>query len=212
MNVRKKQLKSSQLYVITDRNICCGLDVIDVVRLAISGGCDVIQLRDKSLNIRQLLKCAHQLRILTRRTKTLFLINDRVDLALACDADGVHLGQNDLPISIARRILGRDKLIGISTHSLKQALCAQEEGADYIGVGPIFQTPTKPDYPPVGLGLLREVKKRLKIPFFAIGGIDIHNIEKVISAGAEKVAVVRAVFCARDVQKAARELKNKLRN
>lgn len=205
MNVKKERLKSSRLYVITDK-----LDIIDGVRLAILGGADVIQLRDKRSNVRHLLKYAHQLRILTRRTKTLFFINDRADIALACDADGVHLGQDDLPINIARRILGKEKLIGVSTHSLKQALCAQEHGADYIGVGPIFATPTKPDYPPVGLGLLSEVKKKLKTPFVAIGGIDINNIDDVISAGAERVAVVRAVVGAKDVQKAARALKDRL--
>lgn len=210
MNWRKKALRSFRLYIVTDRITTEGLDTVEIARCAISGGADVIQLRDKQVEAHEFLKVAHQLRILTRRTMTLFLINDRADIALACDADGVHLGQKDLPVKVARKILGRERLIGVSTHSLEQARAAQDNDVDYIGVGPIFATPTKPDYIPVGLDLIREVKSKLKIPFVAIGGININNIDEVIDAGAERVAVVRAVVGAKDVEKAARELKNRL--
>ena len=174
---------------------------------AIRGGADVIQLRDKELSVEKLIQEGKALRKLTSQTGVLLMINDRVDIALAVDADGVHLGQEDLPIETARRILGIDKLIGKSTHSLEQALAAQKEGVDYIGVGPIFTTPTKPSYSPVGLELIEKAAPVVRLPVFAIGGIDSTNVEEVLSRGARRIAVVRAVIGSDNIEQSAREFK-----
>jgi thiamine-phosphate pyrophosphorylase len=132
------------------------------------------------------------------------VVNDRIAIALLCGADAVHLGQEDLPLRRARSWVGRKLLIGRSTHSLAQARQAQREGADYVGVGPVFSTPTKPDYRPAGLSLLGQVQRALRIPWVAIGGIDLKTLPAVLSAGASRVAVVRAVCQAADPQRAAR--------
>lgn len=150
---------------------------------------------------------ARPLRAITRRRGIPFIINDHPEAAVAVDADGVHLGQQDLPVRLARRLLGQGKIIGRSTHSLDQALTAEREGADYLGVGPIFATPTKPSYGPVGLTLIRLVAPRLRAPWVAIGGINAANAAEVVRAGAHGVAVVRAVVAAADVTLAARALK-----
>lgn len=184
--------------------------MIYVVKEAIAGGADVIQLRDKNATAKELIKVARPIRRLTRKAKVLFIINDRLKIAKAVDADGVHLGQDDSPIKVARSILGRNKIIGLSTHSLSQAKEAQKNGADYIGVGPIFATPTKPEYKAVGLDLIKKVKSAIKIPFVAIGGIDTSNIDEILSAGANRVAVVRAVCGAKNIRRAASFLKRKL--
>lgn len=184
--------------------------MIYVAKEAIAGGADVIQLRDKDATAKELIKVARPIRQLTHKTKVLFIINDRLKIAKAVDADGVHLGQDDSPIKVARSILGRNKIIGLSTHSLSQAKEAQKSGADYISVGPIFATPTKPEYKAVGLDLIKKVKRAIKIPFVAIGGIDASNIDEILSAGASHVAVVRAVCGAKDIRRAASFLKRKL--
>lgn len=199
-----------KLYVIIDRKICGGRDPVCVAEEAIAGGADMIQLRDKDSTAYEILEVGRAIRGLAREKKTPFIINDRVDIAVALDADGVHLGQDDLPIEAARSMMGKRKLIGISTHSLSQALDAQGRGADYIGVGPIFSTSTKPDYKAVGIDLIREVRDSIKIPFVAIGGIDGSSIGEVIAAGAGRVAVVRAVCGAKDVRGAAERLKKDL--
>lgn len=199
-----------KLYVIIDRNSLKGRDPAYLAQEAIEGGADIIQLRDKNASASEILAVGRAIRELTRRNKVPFIINDKVDIAVAVEADGVHLGQDDLPIEVARSIIGRGKLIGLSTHSLPQALEAQKKGADYIGVGPIFSTPTKPDYKAVGIDLIKEVKDKISIPFVAIGGIDGSNIDEVIAAGARRVAVVRAVCGAEDVREAAERLKERL--
>jgi thiamine-phosphate pyrophosphorylase len=201
-----------KLYVIIDRKSCGGRDPVCVAEEAIAGGADIIQLRDKDSTACEILEAGRAIRGLAKKNKALFIINDRVDIALALDADGVHLGQDDLPIESARSMIGREKLIGLSTHSLSQALDAQKRGADYIGVGPIFSTPTKPDYKAVGIDSIREVRDNIKIPFVVIGGIDRSNIDEVIAAGAGRVAVVRAVCGAEDVRGAAKRLKERLKD
>ena len=203
-------MRDFKLYVIVDRKTCGERSVIYVVKEAIAGGADVIQLRDKNATAKELIKVGRPIRQLTRKAKVLFIINDRSDIAKAVDADGVHLGQDDSPIKVARSILGRNKIIGLSTHSLSQAKEAQKNGADYIGVGPIFATPTKPEYKAVGLDLIKKVKRVIKIPFVAIGGIDTSNIDEILSAGANRVAVVRAVCGAKNIRRAASFLKRKL--
>lgn len=205
-------VRDFKLYVIVDRNAVGRRDLIYVAREAIAGGADVIQLRDKDTTVEDLIKVGRALRKLTYKSDVLFIVNDRTDIAKAVDADGVHLGQDDLPIKIARSILGRHKIIGLSTHSISQAEEAQRKGADYIGVGPIFATPTKPEYKAVGVDLIRKVKGKIKIPFVAIGGIDESNLGKVLTAGASRIAVVRAVCGAKNIRRAARNLKERLRN
>lgn len=199
-----------KLYVIIDTKACGRREPVNVAREAIAGGADVIQLRDKQANAKDLMKVGRVIRSLTRKKKVLFIINDRPDIAKAVDADGVHLGQDDLPIDIARSILGRKKIIGLSTHSVLQAMQAQKSGADYIGVGPIFTTPTKPGYKAVGVDLIKKVRNKIRIPFVAIGGIDESNIDEILDAGAISVAVVRAVCAAKDIKGAARYLKERL--
>ena len=196
-----------RLYVIVDRAACGANDPADVTARAIRGGADVIQWRDKSATSRSLLETARRLLTITRPAGIPLIINDRVDVARAAQADGVHLGQDDLPLHEAREILGAGRLIGQSTHSLDQAIRAEQEGADYIGVGPIFATPTKPDYPRVGLSLIREVTSRVRVPCVCIGGIDAENAPQVAESGAQRIAVVRAVCAAADPEAAARRLK-----
>lgn len=201
-----------KLYVIIDRQSCRNRDPAHVAEEAIKGGADIIQLRDKESADSEILKAARAIRALTHKNKVPFIINDRVDIAVAVDADGVHLGQDDLPIEVARSIIGKDRLIGLSTHSLQQALEAQRRGADYIGVGPVFPTPTKPDYKAVGIDLIREVNDRVAIPFVAIGGICESNVNEILAAGARRIAVVRAVCGAEDVGNAAKKLKERLKD
>jgi thiamine-phosphate pyrophosphorylase len=206
MSWKKKSLKNFKLYAITDLKKE-NPGILRTIERSLAGGVDIIQLRSKNLSDAALFELGKKIRTLTARMKKLFIVNDRIDLALALDADGVHLGQDDLPTSFARKILGKNKFIGRSTHSLKQALEAEREGADYIGFGPIFGTPTKPDYTPIGLDQIAQVMKRIQIPVVCIGGIDRSNLKQVIRAGAERVAVVRAVFAARNPYQSAFQLK-----
>ncbi len=200
-------MKDFILYVITDKKASKNRGHLEVIKAAIDGGADVVQLRDKDASVRELVQVGNEIRLLTHRRHVDFIVNDRVDIALATDADGVHLGQDDLPLYLARKIIGKEKIIGVSTHSLDEAIQAETDGADYIAVGPIFATPTKPDYKPVGLELIRQIKERIKIPFVAIGGIDENNIKDVVNAGATRIAVVRAVVGSDNITQAVRQLK-----
>jgi thiamine-phosphate pyrophosphorylase len=212
MNSKKKLLQDFRLYAVTDLRDP-DPDFLDRAEKALKGGVDILQLRSKSLSDAALFRVGVKLRELTRQYRKLFIVNDRVDLTLAMDADGVHLGQDDLPVATARKLIGDPaKIIGRSTHSLVQALRAEEEEADYIGVGPVFSTPTKPHYQPVGLELVREAARTVRLPWVAIGGIDAGNIGQVLEAGAARVAVVRAVFASDDPYQAAQTLKGTLLN
>jgi thiamine-phosphate pyrophosphorylase len=165
----------------------------------------MIQLRDKSAGLRQLLPQAQKIASLCRERGAHFIVNDRLDLALAVNADGVHLGQDDLPPTAARAALGQGKILGVSTHSLEQAIRAAEEGADYLGIGPIFATSTKAiGYEPVGCAMIRQLRARLELPLIAIGGITLDTISSVIRAGAAGVAVISAIGGAEDVTLASR--------
>lgn len=178
-----------------------------MVTAACRGGADIIQLREKCMPALELVALAKRLKKACSRYRVPLLINDRPDIALASGADGVHLGHMDLPVRAARKILGSRAVIGRSAHSLAQARQAQRDGADYVSCGPVFATPTKPDYRPVGIRLIRQYIGCIKIPFVAIGGIDAKNIGGIAGAGAPAVAVVRAVCGSRDPEKAARRLK-----
>ena len=195
------------LYVIIDKDASGKRELAWVARQAIQGGADVIQLRDKKASTSDLIKEAKDLLKITRRAKIPLIINDRVDVAYAVGADGVHLGQDDLPVSVARRILGSRRIIGKSTHSLAQAKKADREPVDYFALGPVFSTPTKPDYTSVGLRLVGQVSHIARHPFVAIGGIDESVLTQVISNGAKCVAVVRAVCAADSPKEACRRLK-----
>ena len=147
------------------------------------------------------------------RPPILFIVNDGVDIAMASRADGVHLGQEDLPVPAARRIMGEEMIIGVSTHSLEEALRAEREGVDYVAIGPIFPTSTKLDsHLPVGIEMIGEIKKELSIPVVAIGGIRTENIEKVLKMGADGIAVFNAIFGQENVEVAIRRLSQKIRN
>lgn len=201
---------SWRLYVIVDRAACGSQDLAEVTTAAIRGGADVIQLRDKAASPVQLIEEAQRLLPVTRAARIPLIINDLPKVVAAVGADGVHLGQDDGSIEEARRLLGSTRLIGKSTHSLEQALAAYIEGADYIGLGPIFPTPTKPEYPSLGTSLIREVVTRVEVPVVCIGGIHPATLRPVLEAGARCVAVVRAVCSAEDPERAARQLKQTL--
>jgi len=211
MKLRKSLLKKSQLYLILDRPEFNGFSWKKISGLVLTKKVGLIQLRDKISSKADLLKIARKYAQYLASTQTLFIVNDYVDLAVACGADGVHLGQEDLSLKQARMILGQAKIIGVSCHSLAQALKAQKAGADYIGIGPVYTTPTKPEYKPIGLKILRQLKNRIKIPYYAIGDIHAGNIKEVLAAGARRVAVCRAILRASDYKRAAGQLNKELK-
>lgn len=195
------------LYVITDAQLARGRSHVEVIHAAIEGGATIIQYRQKEGTTRRLVEEAQALRKLTWQADIPFIVNDRLDVALAVEADGVHVGQDDMPATFARRLMGA-RIVGVSVTNLQEALQAERDGADYLGVGPIFATPTKPDAaPPIGLEGLAEICRSVSIPVVAIGGINVHNAAAVIAAGADGVAVVSAVVAAPDVAAAARRLR-----
>ena len=193
---RERGLDGRRLYFVT------GID--GPVEAALAGGVDVVQLRDKDASDDELVEAGRRFRRLTREAGALLVVNDRPDLAVACDADGVHVGQDDLPVAAARAIVGPERLVGLSTHSPEQIRAAA--GADYLGVGPVFATPTKPGREPVGLELVREAARSAMVPWFAIGGIDLETVAQVLAAGATRIAVVRAIADAPDPRAAAAAL------
>jgi len=197
------------LYAVTDLK-SSDRDVIDSIERALRGGADVVQLRSKSLPDSEFLRVGAAVRKMTRKYKRLFIVNDRLDLMLVLQADGVHLGQEDLPITAVRKLTGRHYILGSSTHNFAQAIEAEKSGADYVGFGPIFATPTKADYAPVGLNEIRRVSAALKIPVVCIGGVNHRNVTAVRNAGGRRIAVVRAIFGAPDPAEAARRLKEKM--
>ncbi len=213
MPLKKKLLKDCRLYVVIDQTTASGSDLAGIAKKAVSGGADIVQFRPAHFaSPKDILKGAFKIKKAVKGNGCLFIINNSADIAFLVDADGVHLGQEDLPLEAARKILPSDKIIGVSTHSLSQAVNAQSKGADYISIGPVFKTPTKKEYRPVGLGLIEDASRIIKIPFFAIGGIGLENIDRVILKGARRVAVVRAVVSARDIKAAARQFKDTLSN
>ena len=192
-----------KLYLITDRKMVKG-PLVEAVRLALEGGVQAVQLREKDLPIRELLVLAQELRAVTRAFGAKLFINDRVDVAVAVGADGVHLGTESIPVSAARKVVGQRMLIGVSTHSLEEAEAAEEGGADFITFGPIFETPSKAKYGlPVGLNAMKMCLREVNIPLFAIGGVHSGNIQQIITSGAHGVAMISAIFSAPDIRAAA---------
>jgi thiamine-phosphate pyrophosphorylase len=204
---RRAWLRDARLYLVLEARPG-GREPEELLRAALQGGVDVVQLREKSGDERAIVRAGRVFRRLCDAYDALFIVNDRPDLAVACAADGVHLGQDDGEAAIARRLVGDDLLIGLSTHSPDQIEAARS--VDYIAVGPVFATPTKPEYPPVGTELVAYAAEHARTPFFAIGGIDPDNVTEVVAAGAKRVAVVRAIRDAADASEAARLLRERV--
>jgi thiamine-phosphate pyrophosphorylase len=202
-----KKKMDFELYVVTDHKLAGDRPLDLLVGKAIRGGAKCIQLREKTADTRCFLELARTLRKVTRAEGATFIVNDRIEIALEVEADGVHLGQEDLPLAVARRFSKGSLLIGISTHNPTQALAAQAGGADYVNLGPVFQTQTKgAPVTPVGIELIRELVSRLTVPFTTMGGIHLENVESVILAGADRIAVVSEVMAADDPEVASRKL------
>jgi thiamine-phosphate pyrophosphorylase len=207
---RDKTQRICGLYVILDRQFLAGRDELDVAGQIIEGGAKIIQLRDKKCTKRELLPVAQELKELCGRAGVLFMMNDYLDLAIAVDADGLHIGQDDLPLTVVRRELPVDKIVGCSVTTVTQALQAQNEGADYIAVGSLFPTTTKKEITVVGVDMLKELKRTVSIPLVAIGGINQSNVAEVLAAGADAIAVISAVLGENDVGRAAQQLVAKM--
>ncbi len=203
------KLNNFGLYFITDRRLS-KKNVIDNAKSAIKGGVRIMQYREKDMPTKQIIEEASKIRKLCRENNVLFLINDRIDIALAVDADGVHLSQEDMPYKLARKLLGKNKIIGLSAHTVKEALHNQKIGADYTSIGPIFYTKTKKIAKPIGLKPIMELKNRLKIPFVAIGGINESNIDDVLKTGAKNIAMISAIVAKEDVKKSIRKFIKKI--
>ena len=198
------------LYIILDTQALKGRSHLEVATQVTSGGAKVVQLRDKLQSKKELLAIAHQLKNLCAERNVLFIINDYLDIALATDADGLHLGQNDLPIKVARQLLPIDKILSCSVTTVDQATTAESEGADYIAVGSIYPTKYKETATVVGLERLRQVRQAIALPLVAIGGINKDNAAEVMAAGANSVAVISAVLEADSPEKAARQITDSL--
>ncbi|MEN6521983.1 MAG: thiamine phosphate synthase [Armatimonadota bacterium] len=200
------------LYVITDGRFEPDRGHIAITAAAIAGGAPVVQLRETNLADRDLLEVARRIRTLTLDAGITFIINNRLDIAIACNADGLHIGQDDFPASAARKILGPSAIIGVSTSNVEEALKAETDGADYVGVGPVFSTMTKLDAgEAVGLETVTRIKQAVRLPVVAIGGISISNIRSVALAGADSAAVISAVTGAPDMAGAVKALSEEFR-
>lgn len=196
------------LYLVTDRNLAKGRSILEIVQAAVEGGVTCVQLREKECSTLEFIEQALAVRDFLKDRGVPLIINDRVDVALAVAADGVHLGQTDMPLKTAQKIVGGAMIIGISAESIEDAVEAERGGADYVGVSPIYATPTKTDTaPPLGLEGLRAIRETVKLPLVAIGGLNQHNAAAVIRSGGDGVAVVSAIVAAGDPAGAARNLK-----
>lgn len=195
------------LYFVTDRELMSCATVEESVERAIAGGASVVQLREKSCGSREFYELALRVKKITLAHGVPLIINDRLDICLAADADGVHLGQKDIPCSVARKILGADKIIGVSAALPDEARQAEIDGADYLGVGAVFATSTKSDTRPVTPETIKQIRAAVSIPFVAIGGINKDNISQLYGLGINGAAVVSAVAAQKDIQAAAREMR-----
>lgn len=205
---RHERLRAARLYLVCDRSPA-GRPLDEVLAAALRGGVDVFQLRDKRATDAELLASAARAAELCAAAGALFVLNDRPDLAAAVGADGVHVGQDDAPVAAARAVVGPDRIVGRSTHAADQLAAAQ--GADYVAVGPVYATPTKPGRPAAGLGYVRHAAAHAGArPWFAIGGIDEATVGAVVAAGARRIVVVRAIAEASDPERAARALRRAL--
>jgi len=205
-----RKLSECQIYGILDLSYVDNSDAVSVAEAMIKGGVDLIQLRGKERPIEELVDLAAALHELTARSSTPLIVNDHAEIAVEVPVEGVHVGQDDDAVAAVRRRVDREILVGKSTHSIDQALAGQREGADYLGFGPIFATPTKPDYQPIGLKEIKGVHRDVVLPIFCIGGIKMDNLKRVITAGARRVAIVSGLLKAVDIAEYARTCKNLL--
>lgn len=203
----QRKFRDFRLYVITGEHCHPGRSLREVMEAALKGGADFVQLRDKQASPKSLLEKAKILRELTWQYDVPFVVNDHLDVALAAEADGIHLGQDDLPLPIARQLLGPARIIGISTHNIEQARQAERQGADYIGVGPVYPTATKPGRPAVTTAFVVQAAAEIRIPFTAIGGITPDNAGEVLAAGARRICAVSAIVGSPDPEAVCRRLK-----
>ena len=205
--MKKNNIQHIDFYLITDSNLS-KKGILDDVKQALEAGCAIIQYREKNKSTKEMIGEALEIKSLCGR-KAIFLVNDRIDVALAVDADGVHIGQDDMPFEIARKLVGRGKIIGLTVHSVEEALHAETVGADYIGLSPIFETATKKDAGnSCGISMIRETRKKLNLPIVAIGGINKENVREVIMAGADAAVAISAVVCSDDVYRETRDFIN----
>lgn len=203
----KELLNKIDLYFITDPKLT-KKNIFEDANSAIRAGVKIIQYREKEKDTKYMVEEATKIKEVCKENNTLFLINDRVDVALAVDADGVHLGREDMPYNTARRLLGKQRIIGLTIHNLEEAIEAENIGADYIGVSPIFETKTKPDAgKPSGLQLLIDLKENIKIPYVAIGGINEYNIKNVLDTGTRAVAIISAIITKNNVEEECKKFR-----
>jgi len=208
---KEKLLSKVLLYVIADKKVCGDKNIEEVISQAIDGGAQMIQYRDKESDDEKFFQIASRLKEICTEKNVPFIINDRVIIALKTGADGVHLGQEDLSMKEARGILGSEKILGKSAETIQQAKEAEEEGADYVGIGPIFHTPSKQIKASIGTDIIRKTKGILRIPFFAIGGINLNNLDQIVQAGGKRIAVISAIASSDDMKSSAEKLLEKLR-
>ncbi|MEJ2695622.1 MAG: thiamine phosphate synthase [Candidatus Sulfobium sp.] len=203
-----KEAVDFKLYLITDRKLFGDMpSFLSAVEEALEGGARALQLREKDLKIRELLKLAYRLREMTLAYGAKLFVNDRVDIALAADADGVHLGEGGMPVFAARKAVGRRMLLGVSTHGIGQAIEAEKEGADFITLGPVFETPSKVRYgKPLGVDVIRAAAGRISVPFFAIGGVSKANVREIMQAESHGVALISAVLASADIKTETEDL------
>jgi len=196
-----------RLHVLTDTTLQNRFSHLELTEMAIDGGADTIQFRQKSGSTKELIKTATEMKRLCTEKGAVFIVNDRIDVAIAADADGVHLGQDDFPIGLARKLMGKDRIIGGSAATPEEIETCIREGADYVGFGPIYPTGSKDDAGPVsGIDFLKQIVQSTPVPVIAIGGIDQSNAIYVMGAGTHGIAVISSVCCRKDPRKAAREL------
>ncbi len=194
------------LYLVTDRELMSTKTLEEAVEQAIMGGCTLVQLREKTASSREFYQTALNIKTITDKYKVPLIINDRVDIALAIDADGVHVGQSDLPATIVRKIIGKDKILGVSAGCAEKAIEAQREGADYIGVGALFSTSTKTDAKSVSKETLMKIIKEVSIPVVGIGGINEQNAARLKNTGIDGIAVVSAIIAQKDIKLSAEKM------
>ncbi len=201
-----------KLYLVTDRNMIGDHYFYRGIEEAIQGGVTMVQLREKTLSTLEFYKTAVRVKEITTNYHIPLIINDRLDMVLAVDADGLHIGQEDMPLEVARRILGNNKIIGVSAGTLEEALTAQKQGADYLGIGAVFPTSTKEDAHLVSFNTLKQIKSSVKIPIVAIGGIKEENAASVMKAGVDGISVISAILGQPDRKEASRRLWNIVSN
>src|SRR3989304_9761007 len=204
-----KSFSDVRLYVIISSSLA-KKPVLETLQEVIQGGADAVQLREKTMPDSEFLTLSNEFRRITLQSRTLFIVNDRAEIAKKADADGLHIGQSDLDIYNVRKIIGYDRILGVSTHTIVQARKAQQEGADYISIGPLFYTATKDYEPPVGIDYLKEVKREITIPFVAIGAINLENLNEILSSGGTRIAICSAIICSDNILQTTRSFKSQI--